>query len=378
MNRRLKIVPFTLGLGILVATLVGANRLTNGAGDVPAAGGAGGKAPAAAPKATEGLVAKGTVSAEHEPMGFYLPAHLAAGTVTQVLVRDTQVVKKGDVLVKFDDWQYRADLKKAEAAVQVAFHHHAMALGKQEQHKTTVELAKLDAKNAVTTRDKAKEMVEALRKKLDFQLRQLGTGTAATTVEKAIREEPEFLKAESLLEAAENQIKAKELAVILAEKEPAVPAVAAANFQYQMAVAEVEKAKEAIAHCELKAEIGGIIERVAVAPGQVMYPQSRTPMFWVIPEGNRYVKAEIVPEFAYKIRDKDGAKVVISDDSTPGLTYEGVIEQIGTAFLPKSGGVDLLNGKSTMVLEVRVRVIDPAPAGKPPLRVGQPVRVTIP
>lgn len=369
---RLKIVPYAIGLGILVATLVGANRLTNGPDGRPT--GAGGP-PAVAPKANDGLVAKGNVCAEHEPMGIHLPAHLAAGRVVQVLVKDGQTVKKGDLLVRFDDWQYQADLKKAEAAVHVAVSQHKLASGKVEQHKELVLLAKLAVANAEQNRDKAREMLDAVRKKLDFQLRQLG---GMANIEKAIREEPEFLKAEALLDAAENQIKKEKLTLTQAEKEPLTPSVEMAYYNHQLALAELEKAKQAIAHCEMKAEIGGAIERVAVAPGQVMYPQSRNPMFWLIPDGPRFVKAEIVPEFAYKIRDKDGAKVVISDDSAPGLTYEGVVDQIGTAFLPKTGGVDLLNGKSTNVLEVRVRVVDPAPMGKPALRVGQPVRVTIP
>lgn len=369
---RLKIIPFALGLGILLATLIGANKLTNGNGDPPA--GAGGKAIAAAPKATDGLVAKGNVSAEHEPMAFVLPAHLAAGRIVRVFVKNGQTVKAGDALVQFDDWQYQSDLKKAEAAVQVALRQSHLALGKQEQQKVLVEKAKLGVKNAEMTRDKAKEMLDAVRKKLELQLK-LGT---EGSIAKAVREEPEFLKAEGLLEAAENQIKERQFDVTLAEKEPLQPAIEAAQFQSQLAQADVEKAKLAIAQCVLKSEIAGVIERVAAAPGQVMYPQSRTPLFWLIPEGTRYIKAEIVPEFAYKIREKDGAKVVISDDSAPGLTYEGVVEQIGTAFLPKSGGVDLLNGKPTNVLEVSIRVVDPAPAGKPPLRVGQPVRVTIP
>ena len=370
---RLKIIPFALGLGILLATLIGANKLTNGNGDPPA--GAGGKA-AIAPKATDGLVAKGNVSAEHEPMAFYLPAHLAAGRVAQVFVKNGQTVKPGDPLVRFDDWQYQADLKKAQAAVQVAIRQSQIANGKQEQHKVLVEKAKLAVSSAETAKKKATEMLEAIRKKLDFQLRQLGTGT--TNIEKAIREEPEFLKAEGLVEAADNRIKEATLDVTLAEKELLVPAIEAATFQSQIAQADVEKANQAIAQCALKAEIAGVIERVAAAPGQVMYPQSRTPLFWLIPDGTRYIKAEIEPEFAYKIRDKDGAKVVISDHSAPGLTYEGIVEQIGTAFLPKTGGVDLLSGKPTNVLEVSIRVVDPAPPGKPPLRVGQPVRVTIP
>lgn len=374
MMNRLKIIPFALGLGILLATLIGANKLTNGNGDPPS--GAGGKAVAATPKAADGLVAKGNVSAEHEPMAFHLPAHLAAGRVVRVFVKNGQTVKPGDPLVQFDDWQYQADLKKAEAAVQAALRQHQLALGKQEQQKVLVEKAKLGVTAAETAKKKTEEMLAAIRKKLDFQLRQLGTGT--TNIETAIREEPEFLKAEGLVEAADTKIKEAKLDVSLAEKEPLQPAIDAATFQSQIAQSDVDKAKQAIAQCVLKAEIAGVIERVAAAPGQVMYPQSRTPLFWLIPEGTRYIKAEIVPEFAYKIREKDGAKVVISDDSAPGLTYEGVVEQIGTAFLPKSGGVDLLNGKPTNVLEVSIRVVDPAPPGKPSLRVGQPVRVTIP
>lgn len=369
---RLKIIAVAFSIGALLVTLVGANRLNNGNGDPQP--GAGGR-PAQPPKATDGLVAKGSVTAESEPMPFLLPAHLAAGRVMQVLVKNGQSVKKGDILVKFDDWQYKADLTKAEATVQAAIRQHQIAFGKQEQHKILVEKAKLALKNAEQSRDKAREMLDAIRKKLDFQLRQLG---GMANIDKAIREEPEFLKAEGLLDAAENQIKEKQLDLTMAEKEPLLPTLEAATFQSQIAQAEVEKAKIAIAHCELKSEINGVIERVAVAPGQVMYPQSRTPMFWLIPDGTRYIKAEIVPEFAYKIRDKEGTKVVISDDSSPGLVYEGVVEQVGTAFLPKSGGVDLLNGKPTNVLEVSIRVIDPAPPGKPILRVGQPVRVTIP
>ncbi len=367
--KHLKYIPYGIGLCVLLATLIGARKLTPN----PEPQGAGGRQPA--PMA-DGLVAKGNVSAEYEPMGFYLPAHLAAGQVTHVLVKNGQMIKKGDLLVRFDDWNYQTDLKKAEASVQAAMRLQIQAQTKKEQHKILIEKAQLAVSNAETTRNNAKNMLEAVRKKLDFQIRQLGGGQP--NIEKAVREEPDFLKVEALLDAAEDQLKEKKLDVKLLESESLDAMIEAAAFQVQAAQTEVEKAKQAIARCEMKADIDGIVERVAVAPGQVMYPQARSPMFWLIPEGNRYVKAEIVPEFAHKIRDKDGVKVLISDDSTPGLTYEGVVEQIGTAFLPKTGGVDLLNGKQTNVLEVSIRVIDPAPPGKPSLRVGQPVRVTIP
>jgi multidrug resistance efflux pump len=368
---RFKVIPIVAGVCLAAATLIGANRLSNGSGTP---GGAGGN-PAPPAKVVEGLVAKGTVAAETEPMAFFLPAHLQAGKVAKVHVKEGQTVKPGDALVKFDDWQLQGELKKAEAMVQAAIRAHTTALGKQAQHAVLVDKAKLAITNATQQRDKAKEVLEAVRK--NFQIQFSVTKTEGSTP-RTVRDEPDFLRAEALVETAENQIKEKTLDLAMLEKEAVTAAVDAAVFQSQAAQAEVERIKDAMTHSELKAETGGVIERLNVAAGQVMYPQSRVPMFWLIPDGTRYVKAEIVPEFGYKIRDKDGAKVVISDDSAPGLTYEGTVEQIGTAFLPKTGGVDLLNGKPTNVLEVRVRVTDPAPAGKPPLRVGQPVRVTFP
>ena len=70
-----------------------------------------------------------------------------------------------------------------------------------------------------------------------------------------------------------------------------------------------------------------------------------------------------------------GKKVTIYDNTDPKLTYEGTVERIGDAFLPKRRGGDALIPSDTLVLEALVIVSDPAPPGKPPLRVGQKVRV---
>ena len=71
--------------------------------------------------------------------------------------------------------------------------------------------------------------------------------------------------------------------------------------------------------------------------------------------------------------------MTISDDSNTHLTYKGRVMRISDAFLPKPNGApDMINGKSNLVLNVEIEVLDATPAGKPPLRVGQPVRVSFP
>ncbi len=369
--RRIKLLPYAIGGCLIVGTLVGANRLSNGSGATTP--GAGGNPPAAAQNA-DGLVAKGKVVTEYELMPIHLPTHLAAGKVQTIHVKNAQAVKKGDPLIKFDDGLLPHDLKTAQSQLQYALQKHLEALKGIEQHKILLEMSDLAIANAEQSLTLAKELQAAVRKKLDIQFRRL---EGVPNVEKAIRDEPEYLKAEATVQAADYQLKQEQKKKAQLEASPVTELVNQAAAQANVAQSAVDKAKDALANNEMKAEIAGTIERLAATPGQVVYPQS-PPLFYLVPEGPRFVTAEIAPDFAYKIRDKDGSKVIISDDTNPGLTYEGNVDQVGTAFLPKSGGIDLLSGKATYVLEVRIRVTDAAPAGKPPLRVNQPVRVTFP
>ena len=68
--------------------------------------------------------------------------------------------------------------------------------------------------------------------------------------------------------------------------------------------------------------------------------------------------------------------MTIYDDTNFALTYEGTVRRVADSFLPKRGADVALTVSPTRVLEVEIDIADPAPAGKPPLRVGQPVRVS--
>lgn len=371
--RRVKPVLIAFGGCLLVGTLVGANRLANNSGASP--GGGGNPAPATPAKA-DGLVAKGRVVTEFEVAPIHLPAHLSSGTVQKVFVKEGQAVKEGAELVQFDDVLLQKDLKAAESELQYALYKLEEANKGVALYKVQVEEADLAVRTAERSLNRAKEVRESIRKTLEIQFRSLAD--ASKTLAQWVQENVDYVKAEGMVEAAEAQVEqAKLKKKELEQASTAAAVVASTTEKARSAQSVVEKAREAVARCKLKTEIAGVVERIAAMPGQVVYPQSQ-PLFYLIPDGTRFVKAEIAPDFAHKIRDKDSGKVIISDDSNPGLTYEGTVEQVGSAFLPKAGGIDLLNGKSTYVLEVRVRVTDPAPAGKPPLRVNQPVRVTFP
>ena len=115
---------------------------------------------------------------------------------------------------------------------------------------------------------------------------------------------------------------------------------------------------------------------VHAAPGMTFGPSTRTPVLWLLPSGKRVVRAEVEAEFAYKIAEKEGRKVTIYDGSNFTLVYEGTLRRISTGYLPKRSQVDSLTVNPTKVLECTIEVTDPTPPGKPPLRIGQPVRVS--
>ena len=68
--------------------------------------------------------------------------------------------------------------------------------------------------------------------------------------------------------------------------------------------------------------------------------------------------------------------MVVFDNTDTRLTYRGKVVTVGGTFLPKRNGEgESLLGNDTPVLEAVIEILDPAPPGKPPLRVGQRVRV---
>ena len=151
-----------------------------------------------------------------------------------------------------------------------------------------------------------------------------------------------------------------------------------AQAAVEQAKAELAKAQSAVDLCVVRAKMPGTIEQVSIGPGTTMGVGTRAPALWLIPAGPRVVRAEIEAEFAHSVGSGIvGKTVTVSDHSDPKLTYSGVVRRVGSTFLLKRSNAENFLGSDTRVLEVVIEVSDPAPAGKPPLRVGQRVRVNL-
>ena len=377
--RLLRFFPWLVGVGLLVGSILGANRLIHADTQTPL----GGKPAPPPAAATDALITHGTVAAEQE-VGQYTGSPLmAAGRVEKVFVKEGDEVKAGDKLYLFDNRAAKADVDRAEAQVQFAEKQKDQAIHKlQVEHPITIKRAELNVEANEQAKRNAQQAVNAASDALEkfLKITKNSDATPLNPADQAERRRNDLplIQAQAQLDLADAAVRKAKYDREEAQKAPLAEAVATATAAVELAKADKSKAQLVQDECTIRAKVDGVVEQVLAVEGTMVGPSTRNPLLILVPKGSRIVRAEVQPDFAYKLKDRTGQKVEIQDEHNPAFKYEGIVRRVGSSFLPKrGGGADLLTGKPTLVLEVVIDVRDPAPPNQPPLRVGQPVRVSI-
>ena len=377
---RWKAMPWVLGLCLLAFSFVAANRLlhtqddNNGAGpDAPKKDGK--AAPSVAPNA-QGLTVLGTVDAPQGVGRVDAPSFPAISgvTVIAVYVVPGQEVKVGDPLLKFDDSLFLAKLDQAEAALNAAKGDAEKAKIQKEMLAKGIELQKLAVKKAESDLHFAKEAYDRGREAFEAIL---ATDKMRSDDEKdkARRHNLELLKGEHLIASAQFAVEKEQKELTTLQSKPVDADVQIAAAKIAGSTAAVAEARAVIELTTVKARTAGVVERVIAQAGRTFGPATREPALYIVPSGVRIVRAEVEAEFAHKVHDKVGRTVTICDSHNFNQTYEGRVIRIATSYFPNRGSSDMLAVNPSQVLECEIEVLDPTPAGKPPLRMGQKVRV---
>jgi len=168
-----------------------------------------------------------------------------AGYIEEVLVSDNQAVKAGDVLIRLDARDYRANLAKAEGAVaaEEALLANLDATEQLQQAVIGQARAGIDAAGAETARSRDD----------NARYKRLVT-TNAVSVESAQRADATFKTAQALSARAQAELLAaqRQLAVIDTQKQQARAAL-------QQARAERDLAQLNLGYTELRAPVDGVI-----------------------------------------------------------------------------------------------------------------------
>jgi multidrug efflux pump subunit AcrA (membrane-fusion protein) len=369
---------FVLGALLLVGSLLGARALTKangqGNGEQP-------KTANPAPTAKlSGPIVLGTVDSDPSPVPYLLPPVLQSGTVTKVFVKTGQEVKVNQPLYEFDTSLQKADYESAKAAVAMANTKVDVALEGAKAHAKKIELAEQAVLFAGEKKKMLGDTYNLIKNNLEtFWKGQKGPNAQPYSegeIAKKLADDDKLLKAHAEYVFADRDVivKEKELAALRAA-DPQVY-VREAQAGVEQARAAENKAQIAINLCTVKAGTAGTIERITIGEGSTLGVGTREYALWLIPAGSRIVRAEVEADFAHRVgKDLEGKEVVVFDNTDPRLTYRGKVLTVGGTFLPKRSGNQSLLGSDTSVLEAVIEILDPAPPGKPPLRVGQRVRV---
>ena len=384
MLRKIKPLLYVLGGLLIIGSLLGARLLTHGAG--------GGTAEPAKPpgptngKDGSGPVVLGTVDSNPSPIGFFLPPVLQSGQIVKVFVEPGQEVKLreyrlfggkmvvGDPLYKFNTQMLEEKLRNAQLGVEVAIANVRKTKELLNQHTTGIETQKFKIDVA---KDKVNRTLELYRL-YERNVRKLNMQETEDRIKVLLANDHEFYKIETAWRTAVLELRAENIALAAMEKIDASVGVAIAEAQVRQCEGLVDEARTAIELCTIRTQVPGTIERVNVSPGDTIGISTRTPAVILVPAGPRIVRAEIEADFAHRVgRDKIGKEVTIYDNTDPKITYKGKVERIGDTFLFKRSNGDSMVPSDTRVIEATIVVENSSPAGMPPLRVGQKVRVNL-
>ncbi|POF39113.1 hemolysin D [Pseudomonas laurylsulfativorans] len=236
-----------------------------------------------------------------------------AGYIDEVLVTDNQKVKAGDVLIRLDSRDYRANLAKAEGAVaaQEALLANLDATEQLQQAVIGQARAGIDAAGAEAARSRDD----------DARYKKLVT-TNAVSVESAQRANATFKTAQAQSNRAQAELLAaqRQLNVIDTQKQQARAALIQAK-------AERDLAQLNVGYTELKAPVDGVIGNRRGRVGA--YAQAGSQLLSVVPASGLWVDANFKEDqLAHMV---PGQRVVIRADVLSGQEFHGHLDSLAPA-----------------------------------------------
>lgn len=307
---------------------------------------------------------------------------MVAGQVLSVEVRETQQVKKGQVLVRIDDRDARIALADAEATLAKARRQFGQTAATGEA--LSAQVAAREADIARSRAQLASAQADYDRARIDYERRQklAPTGavsgdelTSATNAFKAAQAALELAKASVLQatsskHAAGGEYRANEALIKGTNVDD--------NPEVLSALARVEQAKLDLSRTVIVAPFDGIVAQRTVQVGQRVAPGAA--VMTVVPVSNAYVDANFKERQLGRVRIGQDAKVV-SDLYGSDVVYHGKVVGLaggtGSAFalIPAQNAT---GNWIKVVQRLPVRIaLDPEELARHPLRVGLSMDVEI-
>ena len=304
------------------------------------------------------------------------------GTISEVLVTDTQAVKKGDVLVRIDQTDARLALAQAEADLGRATRRVKGYVANDGSLSAQIAAREADEQRAAAQLGSAQADFE--RATIDLERRQALVASGSVSGDELTRAKNAFAAAEANLEgarAAAAQAKANRstalgsrevnAALIAGTTEETNPEVALARARRDQAAVDLERTV-------VVAPVDGIVAKRQVQLGQRV--QAGMPLLAVVPVQEMHVDANFKEVQLKNVRVGQPAKVH-ADIYGSSVTYNGTVEGFSGGSGAAFSAIPAQNATGNWIkvvqrLPVRVK-LDPADLLKNPLKGGLSMTVEI-
>lgn len=239
----------------------------------------------------------------------------ASGYVVQLLVKDNQRVKKGDLLVLIDPRDNAAQRDQAKAQ---------LGLAQAQLHQAQAQLAlarvQYPAQRDQALADQARAQANLLNAQADYR-RQRGVDPRATSQRNIDTAAAQLRSAEAQLQSAKAQVEvASQVQLQIRQQETNVEA---RQQQVEQARAQLNTAELNLSYTEVRAPYDGFVTKRNVQPGTLVQAGSAlfslvSPDIWITANFKESQLARMNP----------GDKVEIGVDAWPDMKLEGHVDSV--------------------------------------------------
>lgn len=249
------------------------------------------------------------------------------GTISEVLVKDTQVVKKGDILVKIDQTDTSLALEEAKANLSLAIRRVKGYVANNNGLNALIVAREADEVKMNAKLSSAKADFE--KAKIDLKRREALISAGAISAEELTQAKNAYENAKASLDstiAEVNQSKANINSAIGSRNENATKiddVSVEENPEVLLAQAKLDKAMVDFNRTIIKAPIDGIVAKRQVELGQRV--QEGTALLSIVPTDNIYVNANFKEGQLKNVKIGQEAEVR-ADIYGDSITYHGVVK----------------------------------------------------
>ncbi len=307
---------------------------------------------------------------------------MVSGQVTEVLVKDTQQVKQGDVLVRIDPRDAKIALAQAQAE---------LAKAKRQYNQTSANSQSLNSQVSVRADEIASAQAQVKKAEADLSKAQADYERRRKLSETGAISKEEMSSAQTVLDTARASLTLAQAGLSQAEaNRKAAQSTLAANEalirgaterstpDVLIAQARVEQAMLDLERTEVRAPLDGVVSRRNVQVGQRVAPGNS--LMVVVPVAQLYVDANFKESQLAKVRTGQAVEL-ISDFYGDEVVYHGKVLGFsggtGAAFalIPAQNAT---GNWIKVVQRLPVRIaLDPKELAQHPLRVGLSMNATV-